>query len=322
MKGILLINVGTPASPNKCDTKQFIGEMLSDPLLTDKSEWLSAFLARKIIAPLGASGSSEKYKLIWRKEEPIISPQLYHMQHLAQALEEKKGVPVEIAMRYGEPDVKQAIQTLEKRCPLLHEVIVFPMFPQYAQSTTKTAIDEIGRIFYKRPHSFRLKFVEPYYNHPAYINALVSVAKPYIESGIDKLVFSYHSLPVKQVESAWRKGKEFDYVYQLKETSRLICERFQLPPNKAIILFASQRSNKWLKPYLDTDIGDLPKLGMKKIAVMAPGFTVDNLETLYDIDILARKLFMEAGGEEFIFIPSLNATDCWVEAVWKIVSGV
>lgn len=323
MKGILLINVGTPATDSKADVKQFIGDMLSDPLLTDLPEWLSQFLARRIIAPLGCAESSKKYELIWRKKDPTISPLLYNMQQLAQALENKKDVPVEIAMRYGEPDVTEAFRKLEKKCPLLHEVIVFPLFPQYAQSTTKSAVDEIGRTFYKRPHSFRLKIIEPYYNHPAYINALVNAARPYVEGGgIDKLVFSYHSLPVKQVERAWQKGKEFDYVYQLKETCRLICEQFALPPNQAVILFASQRSNKWLKPFLDTEIGDLPKMGLKKIAVMAPGFPIDNMETLYDIDIMARKLFMKAGGEEFTFIPSLNASDCWVEAIWKIAAGV
>jgi len=322
MKGILLVNVGTPTGLSSTNVRRFIGEMLSDPLLTDQPEWLSRFLARKIIAPLGCAKAKKKYKLIWRKEEPIVSPVLYHTQQLAQALQDRKGIPVEIAMRYGEPGITQAFRNLEKRCPLLYEVIVFPLFPHYAQSTTKSAVDEIGRIFYRRPHSFRLKIIEPYYNHPAFINALAVNAKPHITKEMDKLVFSYHSLPVKQVERAWQKGKEFDYVYQLKETNRLLCEQLQIPQNQTIALFSSQRSKNWLKPFLNTDIGDLPKMGMTKIAVIAPGFPIDNLETLYDIDILARHLFMEAGGEEFTFIPSLNANEIWVEALWKIVSGV
>jgi ferrochelatase len=302
--------------------RQFIGEMLSDPLLTDQPRWLSHFLARKIIAPIGCVKTKKKYELIWRREEPLVSPVVYYMQELARALEERKGVPVEIAMRYGEPDITQAFRDLERRCPLLHEVIVFPLFPHYAQSTTKTAVDEIGRVFYKRPHSFRLKIREPYYNHPAFINALAVNAEPYLANGVDRLVFSYHSLPVNQVERAWQKGKEFDYVYQLKETNHLLCNQLQILQNQTMVLYASQRSKNWLKPFLDAGIGELPKMGMKKIAVAAPGFSIDNLETLYDIDILARKLFMEAGGEEFIFIPSLNANEVWVDAVWKIVSGV
>lgn len=295
--------------------------MLSDPLVMGRSEWLSGILARNIIAPVSVAKSLEKYSLIWRKEPPEISPILYYMQKLAAALETAKDVPVEIAMRYGEPDIRQAFKKLEEKCPLLHEVIIFPLFPHYAQSTTETAVAEIGKIFYKHPHSFRLKFVEPYFNHPAFIQALAAHAKPYLDD-IDKLVFSYHSLPVDQVEHAWEKGKEFDYVYQLKETNRLFCEKLNFDPHNTFLLYASQRGKNWLKPFLNTDIGDLPKLGWKKVAVIAPGFPVDNLETLYDIDIEARKLFMNAGGERFTFIPSLNDDEKWVDAIWKIVSGI
>lgn len=292
--------------------------MLSDPHLTDYPEWLSVFLVSKIIAPLSASKSTEKYRLIWRTEVPKISPLLYHMRKLAEALEIKKGIPTEIAMRYGEPCIENAFKELERKCPLLHEVIIFPLYPHYAQSTTETITDEIGRIFYKHPHSFRLKFVETYYHHPAFIHALAEQAKPYLED-IDRLVFSYHSLPVKQVEKAWKKGKEFDYVYQLKETNHLLCKKLHLNLHDTLILYSSQRGKDWLKPFLNTDIGDLPRLGWKKVAVIAPGFPVDNMETMYDIDIEARRLFMEAGGEKFTFIPSLNDNEVWVEAIWKIV---
>lgn len=321
MRGILLINVGTPAACSKEAVKKFVAEMLSDPLVTGKPELVSGFLAKNIIAPVSAGKSFDKYKQIWRKEEPEISPILYFMQKLALSLEEKKNIPVEIAMRYGEPEIEQAFKNLEKKCPLLHEVVVFPLYPHYAQSTTQTTIDEIGRIFYKRPHSYRLKIVEPYFDHPAFINALAKHSEPYLED-IDKLVFSYHSLPIDQVEAAWRKGKEFDYVYQLKETNRLFCEKLNIETQYTLLLYASQRGNNWLKPFLDTDISDLPKLGWKKVAVIAPGFPVDNLETLFDIDIQARELFMKAGGEKFVFVPSLNDSEDWVEAVWKITVGV
>ena len=318
MRGILLINAGTPASRNKADVKKFIGDMLSDPLVTGKSEWWSKFLATQVIAPLSASGSAEKYEQVWRREEPEISPLLYHMQRLSGELESRKGLPVEIAMRYGEPDIMGAFKKLEEKCPLLHEVIIFPLYPHFAQSTTQTAKDAIGRIFYRHPHSFRLKFVEPYYNHPAFINALAALAKPYLED-VDRLVFSYHSLPVSQVEEAWKRGKEYDYVYQVKETNRLICEKTDFDPHHTLLFYASQRGNNWLKPFLNKDIADLPRLGWKKVAVMAPGFPVDNMETLFDIDIEARRLFMEAGGEKFVFIPSLNHSEAWMEAIWKII---
>jgi len=322
MRGIVLVNVGTPASYKKTDVQKFIGDMLSDPLVTGKSEWLSDFLARNIIAPLSASKSAEKYKKIWRKEDPQISPLLYFMQKLADELEAKKNIPVEIAMRYGEPTFSEAISKLEAKCPLINELVVFPLYPQYAQATTQTAIDEIGRTFYKRPHSFRLKIVKPYFNHPAYIHALATHAKPYLENEFDKLILSYHSLPISQVEKAWEKGKEFDYVYQLKETNRLFLDQLHIPAKNVVLLYASQRGSGWLKPFLSTDISGIAKQGWKKIVVMSPGFPIDNIETLYDIDIEARKLFMEGGGEKFTFIPSLNNDPSFVEAIWKIISGV
>lgn len=321
MRGILLINIGTPTTCSKEAVRKFVGDMLSDPLVSGKPGWASNFLAKRIIAPLSSGKSFNKYSQIWRKEDPEISPMIYFMQKLARSLEEKKNIPVEVAMRYGEPEIGQALKNLEKKCPLLHEVVVFPLYPHHAQSTMQTTIDEIGRVFYKRPHSYRLRLVEPYFDHPAFINALARHAEPYLKD-IDKLVFSYHSLPVNQVEAGWKKGREFDYVYQLKETNRLFCEKLNIQLQYTLLLYASQRGSNWLKPFLDTDIADLPRLGWKKVAVISPGFPVDNLETLFDIDIHARELFMKAGGEKFVFVPSLNNSDEWVEAIWKITVGV
>ncbi|MDR2816557.1 MAG: ferrochelatase [Proteiniphilum sp.] len=321
MRGILLINVGTPASTEQNDVKEFTAAMLSDPFLTGKPAWWSKFLAKNITVPCCGSRVSEKYRLIWRNEGAPGSPLIYHMQQLAQKLEAQKGVPVEIAMRYGKPDVSTAFRELEKKCPLLHEVVVFPMYPHYAQSTTQTSKDMIGNVFYKHPHSFRLKFAEPYYNHPAFIHALTSHAGPYLED-VDKLIFTYHSLPLTQVEAGWKKGKEYDYVYQLKETNRLFCEKLDIDLHDTFLFYSSQQGKNWLNPFLYTDVRDLPKLGWKKVAVIAPGFPIDNMETLYDVNIEARKLFAKAGGEKFTFIPSLNSNDLWVEAIWKIIERI
>ena len=112
------------------------------------------------------------------------------------------------------------------------------------------------------------------------------------------------------------------YVYQLKETNHLLAEQLDIAPNKIIVLYSSQRSDNWIKPYLNKEIGDLPRMGWKKIAVMAPGFLIDNMETLYDLDIEARGLFLKDGGEDFTFIPCLNDSDLAVESIWKIISGV
>ncbi|MGV8963177.1 MAG: ferrochelatase [Candidatus Saccharimonadaceae bacterium] len=322
MKGIILLNIGTPSECTKPAVEKFIGDMLSDPLVLDKVQFASRFLAQKIIAPLSASKSLEKYSLIWRKEEPVISPILYFMRELGAKLEVQKNVAVEIAMRYGKPSIENAFKALLNRCTQLTEVIVFPLLPHYAQSSTQSTTEEVIRIYNKNSYSFKLKIARPYYNHPAFIEALAIHVKKYITSDFDRIVFSYHSLPIHQVESAWRKGKEFDYVYQLKETNQLLVKELEINPNKTILLYSSQRGKGWLRPFLVTDIGDLPKLGWKNIIILAPGFSVDNLETLYDIDIEAREIFMKAGGKKFTFIPSLNTEQYWIDALWKIISTI
>lgn len=320
MKGIILLNVGTPAECTKVAVEQFIGDMLSDPLVADKYQPAFKFLARQVIAPMSASKSLGKYSLIWRKTEPAESPILYYMQELAKKLEQQKDVPVEIAMRYGSPSIESAFEALYKKCNNLTDVVIFPLIPHYAQSSTQTANDEAMRVYNKKSYPFKVKIIDPYYNHPAFIDALATHTKPYLTDDFDRLVFSYHSLPVHQVRKAWKKGKEFDYVYQLKETNQLLNKKLSISPNKTLLLYSSQRGKGWLKPFLDKDIADLPKLGWKKIVIIAPGFPVDNLETLFDVDIEARKLFMKAGGEEFIYVPSLNAESYWVDAIWKIIS--
>lgn len=320
MKGIILLNVGTPAACSKSAVEKFIGDMLADPLVLDKFQPATKFLARQVIAPLSASKSLAKYSLIWRKEEPLISPILYYMQEIGRKLEQQKNVPTEIAMRYASPSIESAFDALHQKCPGLTKVVVFPLLPHYAQSTTQTAEDEINRVYDNNSYPFKIKIIKPYYNHSAFIDALATHAKAYLTDDFDRLIFSYHSLPVHQVKKAWKKGKKFDYVYQLKETNQLLTKKLGISLNKTLLLYSSQRGKGWLKPFLDKDIADLPKIGWKKIAILAPGFPVDNLETLFDIDIEARELFLKAGGEEFKFIPSLNASNNWVDAIWSIIS--
>ncbi len=317
-KGIILTNVGTPASDGLADVRTFIGDMLSDPHLTDMSKLRSTLLARCIIAPLSAKSSREKYRIIWRKEKPITSPLQYYMRELAKSLEKKKGIPVEVSMRYGKPSFSDAVRELKKKCSTLKEVIIFPLYPHFAQSTTQTAVEDIEKIYKKRSYPFSLKVIDPYFNHPAFINALAVRSASFLKD-IDHLVFSYHSLPVSQIEEASKKGNDFDYIYQVNETNRLFCEKVGFDFGNTSLFFSSQRGDHWMKPFLDNDIKNLPAKGYKSVAIMGPGFPTDNMETLYDMDYEARKLFMEAGGEKFTFIPSLNDHEAWVEAIWEII---
>lgn len=319
MRGILILNVGSPKTTNKEDVKSFIGEMLSDPLVLTVSDKIRDILAKKIIAPLRASNSSAHYSLIWDNEHHS-SPLVYNTRLLAEKIEKGTGLITEIAMRYGEPSISEALNKLEKRCPSLHEVVVLPMFPQYAESSYQTAIDAVGRYFYKKPHSFKLKITEPFYSDPAYIQALATSLKPHTEKPYDRLVFSFHSLPLSHEQKAREKGKQFDYVFQIKETIRLVTKELAIDPNKNRVVYSSAMGSSWLKPSLNESMKNMPTEGIKKIIIICPGFPADNLETLYDVDIKAKEIFLKNGGEEFTFVHGLNSEDYWVDGIIKMVT--
>jgi len=293
--------------------------MLCDPHVINVADWFRPTLVKGLIVPFRQHASTRHYELIWDKDHKE-SPLIYQAKKLAENLEALTQMPVEIAMRYGEPGVQLAFERLLAKENRLHEVIVLPLFPQYAESSYKTVVDHVGETFFRRPYPFRLKFTEPYYDHPAYINSLAESIRSYMTDGFDKLVFTFHSLPLDHVEEGWSKGKDFDYVYQTKETIRLLIKVLDIDTRRTRLVYHSAMGNKWLKPGLEETIRDLAKEGRKKIIVVAPGFAADNLETLYDINIRARELFMKAGGETFSYVPCLNHEEYWVKNIVNIIS--
>lgn len=318
MKGVLLVNTGSPKTCGRVDVKRFVTDMLSDPYLLTVPNWFRPILVKGIIVPLRQFSSTKHYEMIWNNKWKD-SPLLHYAKSLADKLQELSGMPVEVAMRYGQPDTRQALMRLMNKEERLHEVVVLPLFPQYANSSYKTVVDAVGESFFMHPYPFRLRFIEPYFAHPEYISALVQNIKPYIEEEFDKLVFTFHSLPLSHVEEGWHKGKEFDYVYQSKETIRLILKELDLDVRKTRLVYHSAMGQKWLEPDLEETLRELAEEGHKKVVVVAPGFAADNLETLYDIDIKARERFIKSGGVKFSFVPCLNDEDHWVEAVSKII---
>jgi len=319
MRGLLILNTGSPASTDKRDVELFIGEMLSDPFLINVPDFFRNILAKKIIAPLRASKSEDKYRLIWDKEHNL-SPLIYHTQQLAYKLSNTLEMPVEIAMRYGSPSIPQALDNLEKKYPNLHEVVVIPMFPQYAESSYQTAVDAIGKYFYSQSFSYRLKILEPFYNDPEYIHALCLSLQPYINEPYDKLVFSFHSLPLSHEEKSREKGKSFDYVYQIKETIRLVTNELDIDPNKNRLVYSSAMGDSWLKPSLDESMKMISGKGVNTIITICPGFPADNLETLYDVNINARNIFLKNGGTNFSFVPGLNSENYWIDGIVKMIT--
>lgn len=319
MRGVLLVNTGSPKTCHRSDVRFFIESMLSDPYVMTVPDWFRPILVKGIIGPFRQFSSAKHYELIWGKGEAD-SPLLLHAKLLAEKLETLTEMPVEVAMRYGEPSVQLALERLLAKNNKLHEVVVLPLFPHYAESSYKTALDEVGTVYFKRPYPFRLKFIEAYFNDSDYIKSLATSIQPYIAGGFDKLIFTFHSLPLTHVEAGWTKGKEFDYVYQTKETVRLLLKELAIDVKKTRLVYHSAMGSEWLKPSLDDTIKELAMEGTNKVVVVAPGFAADNLETLYDINIVAKDLFLRKGGKEFAFVPCLNSEDYWVEAVAKIIS--
>lgn len=302
--GVILINTGTPSSLTKESVKCFIGDMLSDPYVMGMPTWIRTTLARKIIAPLRASSSLKNYAKIWGKSE--YSPLLLNTLELVDSIEKTIPYPVTIAMRYGSPTINQAIQALEKQCPDLEKVILLPLFPHYAESSYKTAVEAVMQAPEFATGKYSIKVIEPYYNASSYIEALAERIKSCIREENYHLVFSYHSLPMDHIEAGKRAGNAYDYAYQCRETARLLAGQLGMGEGSYSIAYASAMGRKWLGPMLEEVLATLPVSGTDKVAVISPGFIIDNLETLYDLNINARETFISNGGKEFVFIPCLN----------------
>lgn len=318
MKGLLLVNTGSPASPHRRDVRSFIEAMLSDPLVMTMPSWLRTILVKGYIGPTRQFSSAKKYELIWDKETD--SPTLiYNTNELAYKIEKQSGIPVEVGMRYLEPSIDKALAKLDSRNSELTEVVALPLFPHYAESSYLTAINKIQECYDKHDYTFSLRIIEPYFNHKSYIKALAESIKPYLITGYDRFLFNFHSLPLSHVEKGFEKGVEFDYVYQAKETVKLITNELDLDSKKIRVVFSSAYGKNWLEPSLEDQVAEMAKSGIKKILVVSPGFASDNLETLYDIEILAKNIFLSKGGEEFNYIPCLNYSQHWIDAIQQII---
>lgn len=314
---ILLVNTGTPLSLTRGEVKRFIGDMLSDSKVVGLPDWLRPLLARQVVAPLRASSSLERYRQIWGEGDD--SPLMRHSQVLAAAVESLVGQPVHLAMRYGMPNPEHAMRSAAARLESpIEELILFPLFPQYAESSYATAVEATCEGLNEAGYKGAIRVVKPYFNHPAYITALANQLRPSLEVGFDLLLFSFHSLPMSHIEAGRERGEAFDYHHQCLETSRLVAKELGLTTEQYRVAWASSVGWSWQRPYLEDEVTRLAREGVGRLVVTAPGFIVDNLESLYDLGVEAKSLFREQGGEEFCFVPCLN--DAFAAALVAIAS--
>ena len=327
-KGVLLMNLGSPDSTEVTDVKKYLNEFLMDERVIDKSWLTRALLVKGIIVPFRAPKSAEAYKTIWTNEG---SPLVVFTKQLQKALQEKIDEPVEIAMRYGHPDPKTAFDKLLQREPGLEEVIALPLYPHYAMSSYETAVEYAKEIHKKNGYSFSLDFIKPFYDETNYINSLSEVFQPFIERDYDHLLFSYHGVPGRHIRKSDVTGShclQVDnccnvnspahahcYRHQVFKTTKLVTHQLGIPKTKYSISFQSRLGKGWLTPFTDIRLAELPAEGIKKLLIACPAFVSDCLETLEEIKIRGKEIFMEAGGESFEMIPCLNVSPAWVKTV-------
>ena len=328
-KGILLMNLGSPDSTSVKDVRRYLNEFLMDERVIDMP-FLSRFLLVKgIITPFRAPKSAEAYRTIWKKEG---SPLIILTKQLQAALQQQVDLPIEIAMRYGNPTVKHAFDELLKKEPQLEEVIAVPLYPHYAMSSYETAVESAKEIHAKNKYPFKLRFIKPYYSDPDYIEALAENMKPYLQEEYDHILFSYHGIPEKHLVKADTTGSHClksenccstpsaahatCYRHQCYTTTQLVTEKLGIPKEKFSISFQSRLGrDPWLKPYTDFRLTDMPKEGIKKLLILCPAFVSDCLETLEEIEERGKETFMEAGGESYKMIPCLNVHPLWVKTI-------
>ena len=303
--GVLIINLGTPDSTSWFDIRKYLKEFLSDRRVIEVNPVIWQIILNVFILNLRPSKTAKAYKEIWMKEENM-SPLLYYTKKQAEKISKlisKENLIVDFAMRYGNPSIKSKIIKLhDNGC---ENLVILPLYPQYAAATTATVCDEVYRTLMKMRWQPSLKIIPHYESEPLYIDALVKSLKRKIEEinwKPDLILASYHGIPKKYFD----KGDPYHCYCQ--KTSRLISEKFNSLEIKTT--FQSRFGpQEWLQPYTDKTLESLPKEVKKNVLMICPGFSSDCVETLEEILIQGKESFMESGGENFDMVPCLNDSE-------------
>lgn len=326
-KGVLLVNLGSPKSTKVGDVRRYLREFLMDEKVIDLPFFSRFLLVNGIIAPLRAGKSAKAYRKIWWEEG---SPLVVISERLRNKVAEKVALPVELAMRYSSPSLKEGLQKLKDQN--VEEVLVIPLYPQYAMSTTETVVgkcEEINRSNF----GIHLNFLPPFYNDKEYIECVASTLQPHLNEKVEAVLFSYHGIPERHIYKTDPTGtcaigsccfKENNpshstcYRHQCYATTEQVRKQLNLPASMVYQSFQSRLGkDPWLQPYTDTILKQLAEKGKKNILVLAPAFVADCLETLEEIAMEGKQEFLHYGGESFIYIPCLNDQKNWVDFITK-----
>jgi ferrochelatase len=313
MNGVLLVNLGTPEAPTPKAVGEYLREFLSDPRVVDLPRWLWLPLLRLVIIPLRRHRSAEAYRKVWQPEG---SPLLVRSRRLADRLGEllSGDAQVVLAMRYGCPCMRDALRKLRERG--VERVIVLPMYPQYSMTTTETVFDAVGQGLRALEWYPEVETIQDYHDNPHWLDAVASSIRDYQERAgqPDKLIFSLHGIPQRYV----RNGDPYEQ--QCKLSVSAIASRLGLDDERWMLTFQSRVGKEpWLQPYTDKTLEALPQQGVRHVQAICPGFAVDCLETLEEIAMENRELFLESGGEKMEYIPALNESQEHAELLARLV---
>jgi ferrochelatase len=309
---ILLVNLGTPDAPTPQAVRRYLRQFLSDPRVVELPRALWLPLLHGVVLTTRPRQSARKYASIWLSGG---SPLRVHTEKQARMLGERVGreVAVEFAMRYGEPSIPKVLARLKSSgC---ERVLLLPLYPQYAASTTASALDHATEFLRATRNVPEIRLVKEFHDHPGYIGALAaSVREHWERSGRpNKLVMSFHGLPQYSV------ARGDPYARQCHETAALLAGRLSLGQAEWQVAFQSRFGRTpWLEPYTSATLADYGRRGLRRVDVLCPGFVADCLETLEEIGIEGRKIFLASGGTEFHLLPCLNERPDWIEALARI----
>ncbi|RUO62179.1 ferrochelatase [Pseudidiomarina insulisalsae] len=315
--GVLVTNLGTPDAPDAPSLRRYLRQFLADPRVVEVPRALWWLILNGVILRIRPRRSAAAYKTVWTERG---SPLLFHTKDQAAKLQQKlqqdygDNVVVGYAMRYGSPAIGTVIDEMLEAG--VRKLVLLPLYPQYSGATTGSTFDALAHDFTRRRWLPDFRFISHYHDDAGYIKACAAQIKAFwTQHGQpQKLIFSYHGVPLKYLQ----KGDP--YHCECHKTSRLIANELGLGNEDYLTTFQSRFGREeWLKPYTDATLKALPEQGVKNVQVVCPGFSADCLETIEEIGEENREYFEEAGGESYAYIPALNATDAHIDALAAIV---
>ncbi len=335
-KGVLLVNLGTPDSPSVPDVRKYLREFLMDKRVVDIPFLYRWLLVNLIIAPFRAPKSAKIYRKLWQERG---SPLMFYGVDVRNLLAKALGDEylVSLAMRYQSPSIAKGLDELKEAN--VSEIIIVPLFPQYASATSGSVIEKVMEIVTQWQNIPIIKTIDKFFDHPLMIKAFADSAKKYMTKidDYDFYVFSYHGIPERQIKKAsvdnycqlsnkccsvYHKKNQYCYRGQCFATSRLLAAELGIPEDKYVVSFQSRLGNDpWIKPYTDEILKELPGKGYKRVLAFSPAFVADCLETTIEVGEEFKEEFEEAGGEHWQLVDSLNDNPVWIKCLEDLVKN-